>query len=240
MLKEFFRNPLIILHALFITMAYSFWTVLQLSFKKVPHKTLDERLRQWSKKLLDFIHVDFKVHNPHGTTLTADKPHIVMCNHSSYYDIPLSVLAVPGSIRMIAKKELLDIPVWGKAMQLSNFVSIDRFNPRQALKDMKYAKKIMEKGIVLWIAPEGTRSRNGELLPFKPGGFRLAIECGATIIPLGIRGSGDIMAARSWIIHKNRTVHIHLGKPIETAHLTKKDRQKLMEMVDEQIRSLIQ
>ncbi len=139
---------------------------------------------------------------------------------------------------MLAKKELLQIPVWGKAMRMTDFVSIDRFNPRQASKDMRYAKRVMKKGTVLWIAPEGTRSVSGGLQPFKPGGFRLAIECGATIIPLGIVGSNKVMAANSLILNKNGRVDIHVGKPIDASKYNKRQRDQLMQEVESEIRRL--
>ncbi|MCG8338882.1 MAG: 1-acyl-sn-glycerol-3-phosphate acyltransferase [Proteobacteria bacterium] len=239
MFKDFLRNPFTILYAIGITMFVSAWTILELAFRKIPRKILDNRLRWWAKKLIKFIKLSYRVHNPHHTSLEKGKAYIVMCNHCSHFDIPLSLLSLPGSIRMLAKKELLQIPVWGKAMRMTDFVSIDRFNPRQALKDMKYAKQVMEKGTVLWIAPEGTRSVSGDLQPFKPGGFRLAIECGATIIPLGIIGSNKVMAAKSFIVNKNGEVDIHIGKPIDASNYNKRQRDQLMQEVESEIRRLV-
>lgn len=238
MLRDFIRNPFTILHAMGITLITSVWTISELAIREIPKPTLDRRLRWWAKKLLDWIDLSYVVHDPHQIKLEKNKPYIVMCNHNSYYDIPLSLVALPGSIRMLAKKELLKIPVWGKAMQLTDFVSIDRFNPRRALKDMKYAKKVMERGTILWIAPEGTRSKSGQLQPFKPGGFRLAIECGATIIPLGIVGSNKVMAAHSLVVKRNKNVEIHVGKPIDASKYNKRQRDQLMQAVEDEIRLL--
>ena len=239
MLRDFIRNPYTIIHAIGITLFVSSWTILELTFRRIPRSVLDKRLRWWARKLLNRIDLQYRVHNPHQVEIEAGKATIVMCNHTSYYDIPLSLMALHGSIRMLAKKELLKIPVWGKAMQLTGFVSIDRFNPRRALKDMKYAKGVMENGIVLWIAPEGTRSKDGQLQSFKPGGFRLAIECGATIIPLGIQGSHRIMHANSLVVKRKVDVDVHIGQPIDAAGYSKKERDQLAKDVETAIRELI-
>lgn len=240
MLRDFLKNPLTLLYVLVLSLTISVGTIVQITFSTLTPKKLDQRIRWWSRSLLDFIKTDYRVHNPHGVNLSEGKPTIIMCNHCSHFDIPLSFMALPGSIRMLAKKELLEIPIWGRAMRLSDFVAIDRFNPRQALKDMRYAKKVMEKGIALWIAPEGTRSANGKLQPFKPGGFRLAIECGATIIPLGIVGSDRIMAAKSLVINRKEKVDIYVGQPIDTSGYSKRQKDELLKVVENEIRHLVE
>jgi 1-acyl-sn-glycerol-3-phosphate acyltransferase len=239
MFKDFLHNPLTILHAIGLTLLISIWTMIELSFRKIPRDAIDNRLRWWAKRLLKYVNLTYIVHNSGQVVLEKGKRYIIMCNHCSHYDIPLSLVALPGSIRMLAKKELLQIPIWGRAMKITDFVSIDRFNPRQALQDMKYAKRMMEKGIMLWIAPEGTRSPNGELQPFKPGGFRLAIESGATIIPLGIIGTGQVMQAKSFVVNRDRTVTIRIGKPIDASTYAKRQRDLLIQAVEREIRDLV-
>ncbi len=239
MFKDFLHNPLTVLYVIGITLLISAWTILELTFRKVTREKVDRRLKWWAKKLLRFIKLSYAVHDHHQLNLEKGKAYIVMCNHCSHYDIPLSLVSLPGSIRMLAKKELMQFPIWGKAMHLTDFVSIDRFNPRQALKDMRHAKRVMEQGTILWIAPEGTRSVNGKLQPFKTGGFRLAIECGATIIPLGIVGSDKVMAAKSLIVNKKRKVDIYIGKPIDASSFSKRQRDQLMQEVQAEIQDLL-
>ena len=161
-----------------------------------------------------------------------------MCNHASLFDIPLSVMALNTSVRMLAKKELIQVPIWGKAMQISDFVSIDRKSSKRALKDLKYAERVLEKGIVLWISPEGTRSKNGQLRPFKRGGFKLAMDIGATIIPMGIRGSHDVMPAGTLRINRGSHVDIYFGTPIDASSYDIKNRKALIDAVESQIRDL--
>lgn len=240
MFKDLFKNPFTIFHAVFITISVSLLTIIEQLVGIATRSKIDNRLRWWSKSLLKFIDLEFKVLNPYNTEFEENKAYIVMCNHCSYYDIPLSLMALPGSIRMLAKKELLKIPVWGKAMRRTDFVSIDRFNPRQALKDMKYAKTVMERGIILWIAPEGTRSVDGKLQKLKPGGFRLAIETGATIVPLGIKGSEKIMATNSFKVKRGSNVEVRIGRAIDASTYNKRQRDELMEAVEKELKKLVQ
>lgn len=236
---SFIKNTIIILHVLLITLYISILTILELSISKVPRITIDKRLRWWSKKLVDFIKLSYEVHLPTGFKIEKEKPYILMCNHSSHYDIPLSFLTFKNSIRMLAKKELTRIPIWGKGMRVSDFIAIDRTNARQAIKDLKFARKVMEKGIILWIAPEGTRAKDGKLQPFKSGGFRLAIQAKASIIPVGIVGSNEVMPSKTFRIQTGKHVDIFIGDPIETTGFTNRTKNELKQIVESRIRTLI-
>ena len=108
----------------------------------------------------------------------------------------------------------------------------------KAMKDLAYAKQKMESGIVVWLSPEGTRSRTGELLPFKKGGFMLAFQTGATIIPVGIRGSINALPPGTWDASFDQNAEVHVGTPIDTSEYSIKDRARLMEDVREQIEKL--
>jgi 1-acyl-sn-glycerol-3-phosphate acyltransferase len=162
-----------------------------------------------------------------------------MVNHRSHYDIPLSFVSLPGSIRMLTKKELFTIPIWGKGMKAAEFISIDRKNLEQALKDLDEARKLMQSGIVLWVAPEGSRSRTGKLGEFKKGGFMLALQTGAIIIPVGINGSETILPPESLDFFLNRKVEITIGEPIDAALYNVEQRDTLMQDVHRSIEGLI-
>ncbi len=235
-MNGFLKNPFTVLYVLGITLFFSIWTILDVSIRTVSRKTFDKRLRLWAKMLVNNAKLDYSVHNPHNVKIDNTRPYILMCNHSSHYDIPLSLLAIEGSIRMLAKRELMEIPIWGRGMRLAEFVALDRKNPRQAIKDMRYAKTLMKQGIVLWIAPEGTRSKTGKLQKFKTGGFKLAMEAGAIIIPIGIVGSGEVMAAKSLQINKGKHVEVHIGKAVDSSEYPRKDRKELIRNVESQIR----
>src|SRR4029079_5554001 len=92
---------------------------------------------------------------------------------------PLIFAALPGSIRMLTKKELFRVPIWGRGLAAGEFVSLDRSQRQQAIRDLGAARDKMADGVILWVAPEGTRSKDGRLGSFKKGGFLLALENGA-------------------------------------------------------------
>ena len=96
----------------------------------------DRRLRWWSKRLLDMAEVHTEVRNPHGVDLPAGRPVIIMSNHASLYDIPIIFVSLPGSIRMLTKKELFRVPIWGRGMRAGEFISIDRHDRVQAMRDL--------------------------------------------------------------------------------------------------------
>ena len=203
-----------------------------------PRSYADGLFRWWALKLLQTVRLNYTVHNPHGVCLQPNTPYIVMSNHRSHYDIPLIVMAIPGSVRMLTKKELFKVPIWGPALRVAEFVSIDRRNLEQAKKDLERARESMESGIVLWIAPEGTRSRTGTLGAFKKGGFIMAIEAGATIIPVGIRGSEKILPPKTWDFHIGQSVSVHIGAPIEASMHDLERKDELMAHVRRSISEL--
>jgi 1-acyl-sn-glycerol-3-phosphate acyltransferase len=166
------------------------------------------------------------------------RPHIIMANHRSYYDIPLSFISLPGSIRMLTKKELFKVPIWGKGMKAAEFISIDRNDLDQALKDLEEARKIMQSGIVLWVAPEGTRSRTGKLGDFKKGGFMLALQTGAIIIPVGIKGSETILPPDTFDFVLGCKIEVNIGEPIDTSLYNIEQKDVLMQNVRNAIEGL--
>ncbi len=201
---------------------------------------VDKTLHTWDRRILKLVQVECKVINPHHVVPQANHPTIIMCNHSSLYDIPLSMRAFPNhSIRMLAKKEMSKIPIVGKGMTAAEFPFIDRKNRRQAMKDLEAVKQLLASGIVMWIAPEGTRSKDGKLAPFKKGAFITAIQAKATIIPIGIRGAYDILPARTFQFNINQTAEVHIGKPIDASKFTLENKEKLLEEVFQSIKLLV-
>ena len=166
------------------------------------------------------------------------KRYIIMSNHSSLYDIPVLFEAFDGRVRMLAKKELRKIPLFGITLSRNEFPYIDRKDRNQAKKDLAYARTLMENGIVLWTAPEGTRSKNGELLPFKKGVFHLAIEAEADIIPVGIKNANQVLPAKTLSFSLEQDVYVRAGKPISTSNFSKKQINDLMDKVRNEILEL--
>jgi len=149
-------------------------------------------------------------------------------------------MAIPGSIRMLTKKELFSIPILRSALINGSFVSIDRKNSQQSRKDLKRAREVLESGIMLWIAPEGTRSRDGKLHRFKKGGFHLAIETGATIVPIGIRGINDVLPSNTIELIINGEIEVHIGKETNAAEFTKNQHNDLAKIIETEMRDILQ
>jgi 1-acyl-sn-glycerol-3-phosphate acyltransferase len=228
----------IILRSIGVTLAITIPTVLEVYRGSYRREDGDRRLRWWSQRLLSYVDLRFRVVNPHGLEIPHGRPCILMSNHSSLYDIPLLFMALPGSIRMLTKKELFRVPIWGRGLAAGEFVAIDRKSREQAIRDLAAARDKMASGIVLWIAPEGTRSRDGRLGAFKKGGFMLALETGATIIPIGIRGSRGVLPAKTLRFELGCTAEVHLGQLIDASRYDVASRDTLMSNVERQIREL--
>ncbi len=223
----------IIFRSILVTIRYS---IICLYYGRTHQRTeVDRSVRNWANKLLQLVKVTYRVHNPHGVHFAPGHAYILMSNHASLYDIPLIFMALPGSIRMIAKKELFSVPIWGHAMQACEFPAIDRKNSAQALQDLEIVREKMHSGIVPWIAPEGTRSRDGALGVFKKGGFMLAIQTKATIIPISIRGAAAILPPKTLEIRTGQTVDIVIGEPVDATQYTVATRMALLQAVRKQI-----
>lgn len=209
-------------------------------FGLITREWCDKSLRLYVKRVLNLVGVTCEVFNPYHTQPKAGQPTIVMCNHSSLYDIPLSLVAFPShSLRMLSKKELAKIPIMGKGMVAAEFPFIDRHNKNQAKKDLEFARKLLVSGILMWIAPEGTRSKNGKLASFKKGGFITAIQAGAVIIPMGIRGANNILPARTHQFNLNQHVEVHIGKPIDASDFSLDNKEQLIEQVYQSMKELV-
>lgn len=132
-----------------------------------------------------------------------DIPFIFMSNHLSFLDGPLLFWAIPQPIRVILKKEIFKIPVVGLGMRQVDFVPVDRKGIRGGKKSIdKAVQLIKEKGFSFLIFPEGTRSRDGELQVFRRGGFFLALESQAPIVPISILGTFELMPKGSFFVKR--------------------------------------
>jgi len=147
-----FQKLLIIFRSVTPTLSISVYALYMRLTNTYSRARADGILRWWSSGLLKSVRATREVSNPHQVSIEPGVPHIIMSNHRSHYDIPLIFVTLPGSIRMLTKKELFRVPVWGRGLKAAEFLSIDRRNHGQALKDLEFAKEKMKDGIVLWIA----------------------------------------------------------------------------------------
>jgi 1-acyl-sn-glycerol-3-phosphate acyltransferase len=126
-------------------------------------------------------------------TLDLSRNYIFMSNHVSNLDPPVLIPRLPFRQTVMVKKELFKVPILGPAMRLADFVPIDRSNREAAVAGVRDAEATVRKGLHMAVFPEGTRSRDGVLLPFKKGPFYLAMETGTPIVPITILGSEKLL-----------------------------------------------
>jgi 1-acyl-sn-glycerol-3-phosphate acyltransferase len=184
-----------------------------------------------------------------GITADVDNPHYIQrrraavyaTNHTSNVEPPIVFDALHElfpRLRILYKAELRKLPVLVRAFDLAGFVPLERGNREQSLPAIERAAGDLRDGNSFLIFPEGTRSRTGELLPFKKGGFIMAIKGQAPIVPVAVKGAREAMRKGSPIIQPVR-VRVCFGEPVETAGLTMDDRDALMATVRSRVAALL-
>jgi 1-acyl-sn-glycerol-3-phosphate acyltransferase len=140
---------------------------------------------------------------------------VLMSNHQSHLDIPILFVSFGGRLRMVAKRELFRIPLFGPAMRRAGIVEVDRSGDRdKARAAMSNAAEAIAGGTSIWIAPEGTRSEDGRLGAFKKGGFLLAKQARAPIVPVAVDGSRHILPKHARSMQSGVPVKVTFGRPI--------------------------
>lgn len=212
------------------TLVTSVSTIFDALRGSLARECCDRRLTAWSKRVMRAFKVTVDIE---GEMPKAEdgRRYILMSNHASHMDIPAIYYAFRGSIRMVAKKELFRIPLFGRGMRAGEFISIDRTNRTQAIADLNHARRKMESGIMLWLAPEGTRSRTGELGPLKKGGFRLALETEAIIVPVWLEGTHEILPPDTLSPKLGGHISVRIGKPVDSREYDVKSRDALADKV---------
>ena len=171
----------------------------------------DERLNRFGHHVVRNAQIEISVKGgvPAGQTF------VVMSNHQSHYDVPCLYYALGGKLRMVAKTELFSIPLFGQALRASGMIEIDRKNHTRAIASLAKAKEQIAAGTHIWIAPEGTRSETGDLGKFKKGGFVLAFDTDAPILPVSIQGTRDILLPHSARTARGVHVSMVIHEPID-------------------------
>ncbi len=139
--------------------------------------------------------------------------YVYVCNHASMFDIPSIIAAVPDQIRIVYKKELERIPIFGWGLKWGSYIGIDRGRGADAMQSLEEAAQIIRNGASVLLYAEGTRTEDGKLQPFKRGAFNLAVRAGVPVIPLTINGSFGILRKNSFVV-KPGSVEVILSQPI--------------------------
>jgi len=187
-----------------------------------PGGFLDTVARSYARKLLRAAGVPVEVRGLEH--LAPVGPQVIACNHQSFFDILAVISVLPVRARFVAKKELFRVPFFGWAIGTLGHIRLDRQNLKQAFDAYQIAARtLLEEKLHVVVFPEGTRSRTGELLPFKKGPSVLSIAAGATVVPCYCAGTFGILPKGS-ILVRPRPVQVFFGPPLDAAGLTYEDR----------------
>ncbi|HZF56132.1 MAG TPA: lysophospholipid acyltransferase family protein [Polyangiaceae bacterium] len=167
------------------------------------------------------------------------KPHVIVANHQGNADIPLLMMAVDAPLRFLAKRSVAYIPVIGWILVLARFPFIDRDNAAKGKRSIEeVARRIREERLNVVVFPEGTRSPEGTMLPFKKGAFVLAIQAQVPIVPVALEGSGAAMPRASFRIYPH-PMKVTVGDPIPTEGMTMHDREALRVKAEEAMLAML-
>jgi 1-acyl-sn-glycerol-3-phosphate acyltransferase len=223
-----FAGPLIVLATIF------FGTIsLLVSFFDKTGRAQIAVARKWARMLLTVSGLSVAVHGL--DRISPEGSYVFVANHLSYMDTPVMLAHIPVQFRFLAKRGLFQIPFLGQHLSRAGHIPVPREDPRAAVKTMQRAAEVLqEKKISLLIFPEGGRSHDGVLQPFKEGAAYIAIRAGVPIVPVAIIGTRHALPYGSGIVNSGR-VEIHILPPVDTGSLALKHRSR----VTNEVRTLI-
>jgi len=211
------------------TLRVSVVTAVDGVFRRPPRALCDERIDTWSRRLVRRAGIELEVSGLERAD--PGRAYIVMSNHQSHFDVPVIFQALGRPMRMVAKTELFRIPFFGPAMRAAEFIEVDRGNRRQSIAAMERARELVESGLSVWIAPEGTRSKTGELGEFKRGGFHLALGAEAPILPVSISGTLHVLPPKRLRLERGVKVRVTVSDPIDPRDFGRRQLDELIERV---------
>lgn len=228
-------RPVMYLVALPVLTIYHGLKAIVPGYLRVPYRpggVYDQAGRGWAKGLIRAAGV--KVTTVGLERVPIDRSVVYVSNHQSLFDILALAATVPGTMRFVAKKEFLRIPILGRAMKSAGQIFIDRKNLAKAFEAYEEAAQAVRDGLNAVVFAEGTRSHTGELQPFKKGPFVFAIASQVPVIPVYCAGTFDVLRKGSlWV--RPGPVTVYFGEPIPTSGMTFEDRGALLERTREVI-----
>jgi 1-acyl-sn-glycerol-3-phosphate acyltransferase len=202
----------------------------------IKQKTLDPFIKMSSRVLFKILFI--KVYREGAENVKKNKTFLFMSNHESLFDIPLLEAYVPTFVRGVEALRQFKWPVYGWAIRRVGNIPIDRKNIHASIKSMKITEKILKKGKSIIILPEGHRTLDGNLGPFKKLPFHLAKQAGVPVIPIGLSGLFELKHKGSWLI-RPRPIKIKFGQPIPPEKIQSLSTEELRDYVREKILDLI-
>ena len=221
---------------LFIYISILYLPIIAMKDERTGVKLARKKLRWLSRIVLKSLGVKLRViykNRKNINALEREKGIIFVCNHQSNLDIPVIVSALHIDVGFVAKKEMKSWPFFNIWMKRSKCVFLNRENPREGIKDIKEAVKVVKDGYPIVIFPEGERTLDGEILRFKKGSFKLATETNGIIVPLTLKGTFDIQKRGEWKMKRNQLVTIIVGEPIYVDSLSNDEIKELSTKVRE-------
>jgi 1-acyl-sn-glycerol-3-phosphate acyltransferase len=191
--------------------------------------------RAWSQLIMKTISSPVKVIGL--DRIDTSKPHVYAVNHASALDIPVLYVNLPFQFRILFKSELLSYPIIGWHLKRSGQICVNQQEPTRSVAQIRSALKSLKAGMPLVIFPEGGRTPDGEIKPFMPGAFFLAIKAQADIVPVALVGTYDLLPMNTYHI-KCRPLEMRVGKPIPTAGLKGHDMEALAAKVQKAMEQL--
>src|SRR5262245_29412304 len=181
---------------------------------RLDRGSVDERARWFGRRVVELLGIDLTVDGQER--VPPGRAYVYMSNHQSHLDIPMLYATLPSpTIRMLGKKELFQIPLWGRGLRAAEFIEVDRSNHVRSVQSIEHAAQLIRDGVSIWIAPEGTRSRDGRIGKLKKGGFHLAKDTHTPIVPVAIRGTIDILPRGGRVMQTGKRVEVTIGAPID-------------------------
>ena len=194
--------------------------------------------RAWARFLLWVSGVKVKVEGL--DKIAADGSYVFVSNHLSYMDTPVVLANIPVQFRFMAKRGLFQIPLLGTHLARAGHVPVPRDDPRAAVKAMTTAAQIVrERGISLLIFPEGGRTHDGALQPFKEGAAFIAIRAGVPLVPIALHGTREILPYGSSHV-RSGAVTMRIGEPLATSDAQLRDRERLTAELRSRIVALLE
>lgn len=228
MIRFFLLNAFIAIH----TIIFCLWGIFLTLFDRSGRLMHFYTSVPWARVILRVCGI--KVYVKGLDNVDSHEPGIYVANHQSYFDIFALLAYLPVDFRFILKQELMKIPLLGFTLRRAKYIAIDRDDPKKAVKGMNEAAEMVRNGGSVLIFPEGTRSIDGRLQPFKRGGFHLALKSGCALVPVAIINSRNIVPKGSLRINRG-TFGMNIGKPIPVNGYKKRDMNQLMMRVREAI-----
>jgi 1-acyl-sn-glycerol-3-phosphate acyltransferase len=201
-----------------------------------PEPALALARRVWAPGLLSAAGAQLRVSG--GERVDPARAAFFVANHQSWIDIPALFRALPLPLGFLAKRELATVPFLGRYLRATGMVLVERGDPRRAGATVGRAAELLAAGRSVLSFPEGTRSRDGRMAPFKPGGFGAAIATGAPVVPVALRGTGAVLPAGGFRVRPG-VIAVRIGTPLASAPFAPADRAGLARAAERAVAELL-